>query len=115
VVFGAHVKATIIVPGLLTVSKTEAITAWRAICSSEAPAGGTHAPGYVPRLKAIKQTVLGADEEKAVEDKPLEKAAADLSLDPQKKDPEARKKGLKDGRDVYLLRFETERMLKTGR
>jgi len=23
--------------------------------------------------------------------------------------------GLKDGRDVYLLRFETERMLKTGR
>lgn len=100
---------------MLTVSKTEAITAWRSICSSEAPAGGTHAPGYVPRLKAIKQTVFGADEEKPVEDQPLEKAAADLSLDAKDHTAEDSKKGLKDGRDVYLLRFETERMLKTGR
>lgn len=66
-------------------------------------------------MKAIKQTVFGADEEKPVEDQPLEKAAANLSLDTQKEDPEERKKGLKDGRDVYILRFETERMLKTGR
>ena len=35
--------------------------------------------------------------------------------DDNDKDKAVVKSGLKDGRDVYLLRFESERMLKTGR
>jgi hypothetical protein len=66
--------ATIVVPGLLTVSKTEGITAWRAICAPEG------------------EGVLPTEAEK------------DGRLD-----------AWKDGRDVYLLRFETATMLKSGR
>jgi hypothetical protein len=68
--------ATIVVPGLLTVSKTEGITAWRAICAPEGE-------GVLP---------TGSEAEK------------DGRLD-----------AWKDGRDVYLLRFETATMLKSGR
>ncbi|KAK4688618.1 hypothetical protein P7C73_g1487, partial [Tremellales sp. Uapishka_1] len=75
--------ATIVVPGLLTVSRTEAITAWRAICSASKT---TTTPRLIPFLKG-KQTTT---------DHP-------------------NPSGLKDGRDVYLLRFESEAMLKTGR
>ncbi|WOO78765.1 putative membrane protein F35D113 [Vanrija pseudolonga] len=79
---------TIVVPGLLTVSRTEALTSWRAICS---PRGFMQ---YRARLKAER-------EEKG------EKVSDDeLQLQPA---------GLKDGRDVYLLRFETKTMLATGR
>jgi len=68
--------ATIVVPGLLTVSKTEGITAWRAICAPEGE-------GILPTgTEAEKDDRLGA---------------------------------WKDGRDVYLLRFETATMLKSGR
>ncbi|KAK8850413.1 hypothetical protein IAR55_004331 [Kwoniella newhampshirensis] len=79
--------ATIVAPGLLTVSRTEAITAWRAICSSKANDQATLAPGVVPRDKA--STALPQSEKTTL--------------------------GLKDGRDVYLLRFESAAMLKTGR
>ncbi|WVW81013.1 hypothetical protein I302_103004 [Kwoniella bestiolae CBS 10118] len=76
--------ATIVVPGLLTVSRTEGITAWRAICSSAtASAKATAAPNLASDEKSV--TVL---------DKAL---------------------GLKDGRDVFLLRFESAAMLQTGR
>ncbi|WWC65367.1 uncharacterized protein I303_107985 [Kwoniella dejecticola CBS 10117] len=69
--------ATIIVPGLLTSSRTEGITAWRAICSS---------------ATTFSRSVAN-DESSAV----------------------TTVSGLKDGRDVYLLRFESAAMLKTGR
>jgi hypothetical protein len=68
--------ATIVVPGLLTVSKTEGITAWRAICAPEGE-------GVLPTTSDSEQ---------------------DRRLD-----------AWKDGRDVYLLRFETATMLKSGR
>ena len=68
--------ATIVVPGLLTVSKTEGITAWRAICAPEGE-------GVVPTTSETEK---------------------DGRLD-----------AWKDGRDVYLLRFETATMLKSGR
>jgi len=101
---------------LLTVSKTEAITAWRSICSSDVQVGGTHAPGYTPRIKDAKDGVFGsAEEEKAVKEQPLEKAAEALTLGESDDGGKEQTVGLKDGRDVYLLRFETERMLKTGR
>lgn len=71
--------ATIVVPGLLTVSNTEAITAWRAIC---APGG----EGVIPAIESRSEVEnLGGLE------------------------------AWKDGRDVYLLRFETAAMLKSGR
>ncbi|WWC92160.1 uncharacterized protein L201_007114 [Kwoniella dendrophila CBS 6074] len=76
--------ATIVVPGLLTVSRTEAITAWRAICSS---ATASSQAALIPAL---------ASDEKGT-------AVSPTTL------------GLKDGRDVYLLRFESAAMLKTGR
>jgi seryl-tRNA synthetase len=68
--------ATIVVPGLLTVSKTEGITAWRAICAPEGE-------GVLPTTTESKDQG-GLD-------------------------------AWKDGRDVYLLRFETATMLKSGR
>ncbi|CAK9786616.1 DUF726-domain-containing protein [Cutaneotrichosporon oleaginosum] len=73
--------ATIVVPGLLTISRMEAISAWRAICSREA------ALPFTPR-------------------KPIEAAA---------EGGEGATTGLKDGRDVYVLRYEPEIMLSTGR
>lgn len=71
--------ATIVVPGLLTVSNTEAITAWRAIC---APGG----EGVIPAIES------GSEVEN-----------------------QGGLEAWKDGRDVYLLRFETAAMLKSGR
>jgi hypothetical protein len=71
--------ATIVVPGLLTVSNTEAITAWRAICT---PGG----EGVIPALESKAEV----ESEQGLE-------------------------AWKDGRDVYLLRFETAAMLKSGR
>ena len=71
--------ATIVVPGLLTVSNTEAITAWRAIC---APGG----EGVIPAIESGSE---------------LENQGG--------------LEAWKDGRDVYLLRFETAAMLKSGR
>jgi len=73
--------ATIVVPGLLTVSQTEGVTAWRAIC----------APGSEGVIPAITP-----EEGKGV----VEEGKLDA---------------WKDGRDVYLLRFETATMLKSGR
>ncbi len=73
--------ATIVVPGLLTITRMEAISAWRAICSREA------ALPFTPR-------------------KPVEPAG---------EGGEGATTGLKDGRDVYVLRYETEMMLSTGR
>ncbi|WWD20595.1 hypothetical protein CI109_105071 [Kwoniella shandongensis] len=87
--------ATIVVPGLLTVSRTEAITAWRAICSSKASDQATLAPGVVPREKPAATTTVAPP-------RAAEKSSATTI-------------GLKDGRDVYLLRFESAAMLKTGR
>ncbi|WVQ85872.1 hypothetical protein IAT38_008040 [Cryptococcus sp. DSM 104549] len=81
--------ATIVAPGLLTVSRTEAISTWRAICSSKTNSDVTLAPRVVPRQ-------AGTDDKT-----PAEK--------------ESTTSGLKDGRDVYLLRFESAAMLKTGR
>ncbi|WRT70552.1 uncharacterized protein IL334_007550 [Kwoniella shivajii] len=81
--------ATIVVPGLLTVSKTEGITAWRAICSS---ATGSTNSTIAPNLLSDEKTGL---------------------TDPTT--GAAKAVGLKDGRDVYLLRFESAAMLKTGR
>lgn len=72
------------VPGLLTVSKTEAITAWRAICAPTSP----------DATPAIQLAAEGHEVEHKNEH----------SLD-----------AWKDGRDVYLLRFETDAMLKSGR
>ncbi|KAL1409885.1 hypothetical protein Q8F55_003884 [Vanrija albida] len=77
---------TIVVPGLLTVSRTEALTSWRAICS---PRGLLQ---YQARVKAEAEAEGG-----------------------EKSEPPAQPTGLKDGRDVYLLRFETKTMLATGR
>ncbi|KAK6906789.1 hypothetical protein I203_100776 [Kwoniella mangroviensis CBS 8507] len=77
--------ATIVVPGLLTVSRTEGITAWRAICSSATDSNKvTSAPNIASNDKVVSSSV------------------SQLS-------------GLKDGRDVYLLRFESAAMLQTGR
>ncbi|BEI85574.1 hypothetical protein CcaverHIS002_0509750 [Cutaneotrichosporon cavernicola] len=73
--------ATIVVPGLLTISRMEAISAWRSICSREASLP------FTPR-------------------KPVEPAG---------EGGEGATTGLKDGRDVYVLRYETEIMLSTGR
>jgi hypothetical protein len=67
--------ATIVVPGLLTVSCTEAIAAWRAACGGHLQPTDTDEPYSA----AILPT------------------------------------GLQDGRDVYVLRFETKTMLSTGR
>lgn len=68
-------QGTVVVPGLLTVSQTEGMSAWRAACS---PFGHPSAsPGSVT--------------------------------------PDYRPTGLKDGRDVYLMQYETEMMLTTGR
>ncbi|OCF30723.1 hypothetical protein I317_02546 [Kwoniella heveanensis CBS 569] len=91
--------ATIVVPGLLTVSRTEAITAWRAICSTKtsATSSATIAPNVVPREKAGGQAVSATV--------PSESGTDALNT----------MTGLKDGRDVYLLRFESAAMLKTGR
>ncbi|WVQ63135.1 uncharacterized protein L199_001286 [Kwoniella botswanensis] len=77
--------ATIVVPGLLTVSRTEGITAWRAICSS-----------------ATASNKLISAPNIASEDEVVSSTVSQLS-------------GLKDGRDVYLLRFESAAMLQTGR
>lgn len=93
----------------MTVSKTEAITAWRAICSGDAPSGGTHAPGYTPRVKQPKTDEAEAGS-KATEQEPLLQVAKDAE-----DGGKTVKDSLKDGRDVYLLRFESDRMLKTGR
>jgi hypothetical protein len=97
----------------MTVSKTEAITAWRAICSAIVPAGGTHAPGYTPR---IKHDGGEKPEAKAAEAGEVQQVVP-VQPEPQGADAEADTsvKGLKDGRDVYLLRYESERMLRTGR
>lgn len=73
--------ATIVVPGLLTISRMEAISAWRAMCSREASLP------FTPR-KAAEAAAEGG---------------------------EGATTGLKDGRDVYVLRYETEMMLSTGR
>lgn len=70
--------ATIVVPGLLTVNQTEAIAAWRAICSTS---GETTL--FEQRHSEAKSNTSST--------------------------------GLKDGRDVFLLRFETKVMLQTGR
>ncbi|GMK54473.1 hypothetical protein CspeluHIS016_0110590 [Cutaneotrichosporon spelunceum] len=73
--------ATIVVPGLLTVSRMEAISAWRAICSRDS---------WLPftSRKSVESATEGG---------------------------EGATTGLKDGRDVYVLRYETEIMLSTGR
>lgn len=76
--------ATIIVPGLLTVSQTEAISAWRAICSGHKLLPYQSRPGN------------STPQDRKLSDNP------DTS-------------GLKDGRDVYVLRYETKTMLQTGR
>ncbi|ORY35665.1 hypothetical protein BCR39DRAFT_511389 [Naematelia encephala] len=106
--------ATIVVPGMLTVSKTEAITAWRAICSDrvttvtkpvsakddgQVPAAPTEASD-----QGDKEGDTGSD---AVVGETIE-IVAKPAVPPIKI-------GLKDGRDVYLLRYESETMLKTGR
>ena len=78
------------VPGLLTVSPTEAITAWRALCSSHAVAISFDTSAFAARRKSVPES----EAVQPVEEKPL---------------------GFKDGRDVYLLRFESAAMLKTGR
>jgi len=92
----------------LTVSKTESLTAWRAICSSNAPSIGAVAPRSIAREKEHH----GGDEQAhlAVSDKAndVSEIAAGIS-------EVTIKSPLKDGRDVYLLRFETGRMLQTGR
>jgi hypothetical protein len=88
------------------VSKTEAITAWRALCSADTPSTGDIAPRSVARVKHHGTT------ESTTEEQDHEDPSAFLvspSGSAQFKNP------LKDGRDVYLLRFETDRMLKTGR
>ncbi|KIR51494.1 hypothetical protein I315_05975 [Cryptococcus gattii Ru294] len=85
--------ATIVAPGLLTVSRTEAITAWRAICSSKTNSQVTLAPRVVARRKGTDPEAEAAEH----------------------KDDPMRPLGLKDGRDVYLLRFESVTMLQTGR
>ncbi len=81
-------------PGLLTISRTEAITAWRALCSSKGADTGLAAPGYSPRHKEVKA------DDKVDAAEPITFAPAKL--------------GIKDARDVYLLRFESAAMLKTG-
>lgn len=86
-------KATIVAPGLLTVSRTEAITTWRAICSSKTNSQVTLAPRVVARRKETETEAKAAEH----------------------KDDSVRPLGLKDGRDVYLLRFESATMLQTGR
>ncbi|WVN89593.1 uncharacterized protein L203_104820 [Cryptococcus depauperatus CBS 7841] len=82
--------ATIVAPGLLTISRTEAISAWRAICCSQIDSQVTLAPRVVPRDKRH------------------------LNIHDNRTTKEERS-GLKDGRDVYVLRFESAAMLKTGR
>ena len=111
-------QATIVVPGLLVISKTEAITAWRSICSSGsnpaagvAPAAGADGPviNYTPRHKNTpeKPKVATVSEKTASFASSHEPAPAT----PSEEHPHS----LRDGRDVYLLRFESDRMLKTGR
>ncbi|OXG34174.1 hypothetical protein C367_00782 [Cryptococcus neoformans Ze90-1] len=85
--------ATIVAPGLLTVSRTEAITTWRAICSSKTSSQATLAPRVVARSKGTEPEAKTAEHG----------------------NDSVRPLGLKDGRDVYLLRFESATMLKTGR
>lgn len=86
-------KATIVAPGLLTVSRTEAITTWRAICSSKTSSRVTLAPRVVARRKGTDSEAEAAEH----------------------KNDSVQPLGLKDGRDVYLLRFESSTMLQTGR
>lgn len=86
-------QATIVVPGLLTVSKTEALTAWRAICSPNTASAGLIAPIFDAELEGHP----------------------DLAADAQSANQTQHPLGLEDARDVYLLRFESDAMLKTGR
>lgn len=77
--------ATVIVPGLLTVGRSEALGAWRAVC----------APNATMSLDS-QSTKSGT-----TSDTGTSKSTSAT--------------GLKDGRDVFLLRYETEQMLSTGR
>ena len=111
-------------PGLLIISKTEAITAWRSICASGAvpmeneettslnPDGPTI--NYTPRRRSKANqgnqetsAAAGTNTSEGTEDSLEQSMTVDCSHLPQT--------GLRDGRNVYLLRFETEKMLKTGR
>lgn len=78
--------ATVVVPGLLNVSRMEAIAAWRAICSRELPLA------FSPRDGKGSKTP-----------------------EPASEGGEGATTGMKDGRDVYVLRYETETMLSCGR
>lgn len=76
--------ATVVVPGLLTVGRSEALGAWRAVCSPH-----TTVSLDTQSTHSGKTGTTGTSKS--------ESAA-----------------GLKDGRDVFLLRYETEQMLSTG-
>jgi hypothetical protein len=120
--------ATIVVPGLLTVSQTEAVSAWRAICSGKEVYSATL--GEVAAQKArmweekqkpasggVSTPTSGADEKAQAEGEgdtalPPE-APIELSASTMHKLESTL--SLSDGRDVYLLRFEPSLMLKTGR
>ncbi|EIW69835.1 hypothetical protein TREMEDRAFT_43510 [Tremella mesenterica DSM 1558] len=107
--------AIIVVPGLLTVSRTEAITAWRAVCSSESGAMQM----YDAREKPTENMPISIGEGKQATGTIAEKTREDVRIeaggDLREKGKSDTLAGLKDGRDVYLLRYETSTMLKTGR
>lgn len=77
--------ATVVVPGLLTVGRSEALGAWRAVCAPHA----TMSLDTQSTHSGTTGTTGTSKSESA--------------------------QGLKDGRDVFLLRYETEQMLSTGR
>lgn len=103
-------QATIVVPGLMTVSRTEAITAWRGLCSDNVPlSNGVTTLNYEAR-KADRNSPHGA------ENRANGTAGGDKDLKGGPGSPGGLGGlGLKDGRDVYLLHFESATMLKTGR
>lgn len=92
-------QATIVVPGLLTVSKTEGVTAWRAICAKTSTAENR----YEVRRPSEAPDVATTDGKEPSKEDTIAQAAIPASLP------------LQDGRDVYLLKYETATMLKTGR
>ena len=122
--------ATIVVPGLLTVSETEAISAWRAICSGKPVYSATleqvsaqnqdaekaradeKAEGKVARQSQAGQGDTSAD---TADSPPGPEAPIELSAATASVLASPTRMPLSDGRDVYLLRFEPSLMLKTGR
>ncbi|ORX41140.1 hypothetical protein BD324DRAFT_613381 [Kockovaella imperatae] len=120
--------ATIVVPGLLVISKTEAISAWRSICASgplsEVYREDMHdndngpAINYTPRRKSRQASGTEATAAAALTPRAPEtdERAVESTVEEQavKEEVQVSKTGLRDGRDVYLLRFESDKMLKTG-